>query len=209
VAESPNDGLLDLGMVEALSCLSAWLGGKSDDPDFATLAKRWYRAEKKLQEVSQKVNAHHSGEDPVFRRFPKLLCRLEELESATQTLHAMICSAKDSDSLGKIRLMDELLKSSWEPSWDYEAGGNVITIRRLIAAKVKAISNSGSKLADFTNGPSSEQKRRSEKLHVRRRHIKRSRNELVDKWLQLDEELEDDIFDDDAYVELEDFLVDG
>jgi hypothetical protein len=44
----------------------------------------------------------------------------------------------------------------------------------------------------------------------RRRKIVRSRNAVVDTWLQADRVTgEDEVLDDDAYADLEDFLVDG
>jgi hypothetical protein len=54
--------------------------------------------------------------------------------------------------------------------------------------------------------PSLERQMRRE----RRRNVKRSRNRIVDNWLHLDDEYEmDEGADDDAFVDLEDFLVDG
>jgi hypothetical protein len=44
----------------------------------------------------------------------------------------------------------------------------------------------------------------------RRRRVVRSRNQIVDNWLQMDQNIgQDEGYDDDAYADLEDFLADG
>jgi hypothetical protein len=193
-------------VTESLACLTAWLvSSAQDNPDFIARSRRWYQAE------GQQKRPTNSSGATAFERLPRMLFRMEELERRLQRLHRMLAMLENKSSEAeRVRKLDLLLDE------DDEALDNPASLVRMIKDKVTSLTKQdafGMMMTDSSLGSKKRQKQNHEidtriRKERRRGRVVRSRNQLVDEWLHLDQE-NDEGDDGDAFVDLEDFLVEG
>jgi hypothetical protein len=201
---------------ESISCIFAWLNADTEELDLVSLSRRWSLAEKQARDAGGSCN------NPILRRLTKICVRMQELESdLRKLLQIMIKVEKDGTAglLGVMNQYEELLDPQTDEDSPRVSLQSMIKAKLKSSAKARAVSESfGLTAMDMNESGGvrgSAQKRSSSSFDLerqirkeRRRNVPRSRNQIVDKWLKLDEGVEEGA-DDDAYVDLEDFLVDG
>lgn len=203
---------------EALSCLSAWLCALTDGAELSSGVQRWYLAEQRLAGLLFCENTAYAPEAAVLRRLPKLVFRLEDVDFNLRKLLRMIQGfASLPNKCGRSSLLNIIGSvvdhAVTEPTSD--------AFCKLLSDKVTFLEREQVRLEyDFglstADDQASGEKRsrtidagRNVKRDLRRRTV-RSRNGVVDAWLQLDSKIgADEAVRDDAYADLEDFLVDG
>ena len=216
------DDVDSLIRAECMSCLSSWIRDRPDVLlDIGSGSKRWYQAEKVVNRDVNGSGGAHNPVNPILRRLPKVILRIHELESdLRQLLQVLVKIDKEGNPRQKeIVAQYEALQN---PQIDGEISQQ--SLQSTIRQKLRSYTNARAPLESlgFTLGEESlndneanagraSRKRSRKVLELnRRRNVPRSRNQIVDKWLHLDEDYGmDDGVHDDAYVDLEDFIVDG
>lgn len=196
----------DLGVNEMLCVFVAWLQ-LSDDLEILTGVQRWYLIESKLSAAEVKNGGTCKSESLVSRQWFTLLQLCDDVLAASKRL---------SDSLGGLNAQQEanIFAEAHFLVRSRDSHIKLATFADLLLVKVGAIQDTRGNLDRiFDCGLAiTKRKRLSEGKGVRktRRRSLRSRNEVVDNWLQLDELAgREESNADDVYAELEDFLVDG
>jgi len=198
--------------------------------------KLWYDAEKmRSTNMNKSKDEHNSEDDPVLSRLPKLVFRSEELEAGLQKLYNIVTTEND-DSKGKLSepFLTALDKFIGEMLFDCkdrgksEGSGGVLSYMLLrsinsfrpsrarnFATLDKPDEDSSSATGSISERNFARRKKRKwrdsaleHQLRKARRRMVRSRNSVVNEWLTLDEEHEKPR-NSDAFVDLEDFLVEG
>jgi len=200
-----------LSFLEAVCCAFSWISMTTDKIDLSSGIQRWYLAEKKA--ASRINNVAYSAEESSLRRLPKIIFRLEELElnlcKLLRTLQPTDNSGKNSKGVSELLGFVENLVSGHSA----ESGS---TLSTLVSDKLDFLEREQRLVeADFGLNSAAKKRKRTADLESRlrkerRRRIVRSRNEVVDKWLRMDTKIgADEAQNQDAYADLEDFLVDG
>jgi hypothetical protein len=218
-----------LALVEALVCVSAWLQQRTTGVEFTTGARRWYAAEKRRAALPQTKRQSHIAEASVLRRLPNTMFRIEELEeSLLKTYQLFVVSKQTARKKRQSEVLREYASfiAGSEDDDSLSTHGSKLKaepFQAMLLGKLNFLEEQRSVLEKELQGSSSDElagglsrKRKSaqevERLVQRegRRRVVRSRNQIVDKWLQMDQNIgQDEGFDDDAYADLEDFLADG
>lgn len=212
-----GDDVCDLVRAESLSCLTSWLAVKLDDKSIEFLTSRWYHAEKKLSRGESNAAGSLQRQSPALKRLPKFLVRCQELESDLSKLYQMLLKSTQEGSSFQQQVVHQYESLLSTASND---GNATVSLQSLIKTKLKTLSKdrASTELFGLIGDEGGTPRKRSRKVpslerqmrRERRRNVKRSRNRIVDNWLHLDDEYEmDEGADDDAFVDLEDFLVDG
>mmetsp|Transcript_31983 Transcript_31983/g.73507 ORF Transcript_31983/g.73507 Transcript_31983/m.73507 type:complete len:372 (+) Transcript_31983:2-1117(+) len=196
IRKDENSGI---GLVEAIAALLAWVDQDSREPDFSIGAHNWDRAQK-------------SGgrEDPIYARLSKTATRLEGLGTLLSNLRSLLGKLLPG-TLGMSRLqrMEDFISRVRNTKNEGKQSSALVA---LFDAKLRSISSLRSEL--YSPAQNIRAKRTASTLvpasrKKRRGVVQRSRNPTVDMWLQLDRANGEDDDDDDAYADLEDFLVEG
>ena len=216
-----DDRVGSLVRAETVSCICAWLNADTEELDIVSLSRRWYLAEKQMWHAGGSGGVYKSP-SPALRRLPKICIRMQELETDLRKLLQIIIKAEKGGSMGPLGVINQY-EALLYPQTDKNSPR--VPLQSMIKGKLKssakslAVSDSFGLTAmnvnesDILLGSIRKRSRRAfdvecKMKNVRRRNVPRSRNQLVDKWRILDEGVEEGV-DDDAYVDLEDFLVDG
>ena len=224
---------------ESLACLSAWFAcSENGQALFTSGTRRWFHNEKaryRIAKAKAKAGGYHLDQDPILSRLPKALYQMEELEVSFQKLASAISvpSKKKSDTTCSNFLSDvDLLLPCFATSTGNTSQSNKESksFATIVAEhRERLASSSDSKLSSFDmalisfedkeddlgNATLGKRKRRGRNTavekHLRKaqRNVLRSRNEVVDEWLDLDADNVDRNDSMDAFVDLEDFLVEG
>jgi len=221
---------------ESLACLSAWFACSKNDRALLTSGtRRWFHNEKaryRAAKAKAKAGGYHLDQDPILSRLPKALYQMEELEVSFQKLASAIPAPSKKRNGSKacskfLSGVDILLPCFADTSQSNEESRSFATIAS--EHRDRLASSSDSKLSSFDmalisfedkeddlgNATLGKRKRRGRNTavdkHLRKaqRNILRSRNEVVDEWLDLDANNADRNDSIDAFVDLEDFLVEG
>jgi len=220
---------------EAIVCVGALLDSNNNQSmSFMVQARKWYCKEKARALLARKTsNGYHAIDDPVVKRLPSVLFRIENCESSLQNLSLVL--EKSFDSFG---YFESILQATInDDRHDTSPSNNDIgSLLKLVINFVEFSSMSESfgiasilnrdDIADesiYVNlqnsiGPILEGTRRKKRLIRRQDHThrkrksrrctQRSRNVVIDEWISIDETL-DEPTSTDAFVELEDFIVEG
>ena len=224
---------------ESLACLSAWFAcSENGQALFTSGTRRWFHNEKaryRIAKAKAKAGGYHLDQDPILSRLPKALYQMEELEVSFQKLASAISvpSKKKNDTTCSNFLSDvDLLLSCFATSTGNTSQSNEESksFATIVAEhRDRLASSSDSKLSSFDmalisfedkeddlgNATLGKRKRRGRNTavekHLRKaqRNVLRSRNEVVDEWLDLDADNVDRNDSMDAFADLEDFLVEG
>mmetsp|Transcript_22432 Transcript_22432/g.36688 ORF Transcript_22432/g.36688 Transcript_22432/m.36688 type:complete len:474 (+) Transcript_22432:2-1423(+) len=222
---------------ESIICLIGWLYSvktKETKYDIITGPLQWYINEKRNFDLSSFGKSGNEGY-PILGRLPKLLFRLEGLEAEIRKLDVIVTdlSRRDDDiSREKLSILNKMVSALNREEKQFEEQGHFREMLRECietmdscknAMKISEINDnilSGEDQSDadlegddFT-WTGKRQKRRYASVRKFRRVSLRSRNETIDNWLTMDD---DDIGStpgekyngNDAFVDLEDFLVEG
>jgi hypothetical protein len=200
--------------LEAFSCFYGWLSVCVKNTDLYSGIQKWYMAEKA---AGTSPDENHVEDVSVLSRLPKLYFRLEELFTSLQQLSQILkpqaTRFKRAEISPFLTTIDNLIQS-------YEIDCYV-SFRGLISKKLAFLKEEQLQVQrDFgmlTSDDMINKKNRKRTIDIakrmkreRRRKLIRSRNFVVDTWLQADRVTgEDEVVDDDPYADLEDFLVDG
>jgi hypothetical protein len=210
-------GICCLSFSEALSCLNAWLSMQSCHTELCTGVQQWYLSEKLLSAgVSRDAKGMLAEDVSMLRRLPKLFFRCEELQTSllklSQNMHRHASSLKRGDSTLLLEMIDSIISKARPGS---------LSFQELLLTKLAFLKQEQHHINDVFGLSSSDDtssgKKRKRAIDVanriqkeRRQRVVRSRNSVVDMWLQADRETgEEETLNDDAYADLEDFLVDG
>lgn len=203
---------------EAFSCLSVWLNFRTVKEDIISGVQRWYMVEKQLSVLPRRDYAAFSAEASVLRRLPRLVFRLEDLDHSLRKLMQLINECMRLPRKNKRYLLTRRIDSLVAQSATAPADGAFF---KLLSDKITFLEHEQVQLeCDF--GMSSVEdhaigNKRKRNIDIgkhvqseRRRRILRSRNGVVDTWLHMDRSIGlDEAICEDAYADLEDFLVDG
>jgi hypothetical protein len=199
-----------LSQLEALCCLSSWLTtGTSKVDDITCGLRSWHQCEKSSYEVSVGRGVH-AAEDAVLRKLPRVESRVDELETSLRTLSQTLKDARFSTKQKSKGVLDDInaIVKSHPATKDFA---------HMVSGKLKMVAEGQLSLdSEAGVGPNAGRKRKvtahmQKRLkRERRRPTVRSRNDVVDKWLQMDKEMCDgEAYGEDAFADLEDFIVDG
>ena len=196
------------------------------------------KARYRVAKAKAKAGGYHLDQDPILSRLPKVLYQMEEMEVSFQKFAAMVLSPskKKNSKACQIFLADvDALLPSFTTSANtttgtLPSGEESKSFATIVAEhRDRLASSSDSKLSSFDmalisfkdkedelgNPTLGKRKRRGRnnaiEKHLRKaqRNVLRSRNEVVDEWLDLDADNADRNDTMDAFVDLEDFLVEG
>jgi len=215
---------------ESLACLCAWFTcSRNGLALFTSGARRWFHNEKaryRAAKAKAKAGGYHLDQDPVLSRLPKVLHQMEELEVSFQKLASVILAPSKKKNVEACqKFLSEV--DAFLPSLANEEPKSFSAI--IAEHRDRLASSSDSKLSSFDmalisfkdkeddlgNPTLGKRKRRGRNAtiekHLRKaqRNVLRSRNEVVDEWLDLDADNADQNDSMDAFVDLEDFLVEG
>jgi len=213
----------DIVMAEALACLLAWLSPSESSlsiVDFTIGARTWYSMEKKRESLlNSNLNNSKPGEDPILGRITKLLLHIEELDLI---FHKTYSALKGEDFQANVKNnllnLDKMVFDVLEGTHTQEEKDEkcLKTFSQIVCEHTERINMMKSSAAKILSGTESKEKefkisdvsfQRSEDT---RKNKRRSRNTVVDNWLELDEEWnKDGENNNDSYFDLEDFLVEG
>ena len=211
-------------LVESLSCVAAWLNQTTNGQEITIGARSWYAAEKRQSALSQTMPTIHIAETSVLKRLPKIVLRIEELEDALLKTCQLFAIKGGTRKQRSIKALQDFQTTMTGPEDVNSAGADKVTsesLEAMLSGKVTFLEEQRAALAIELGEDSATQDGRSRKRKSiqeverlvqkeRRRKVVRSRNQTVDKWLQMDQTIgQDDGPDGDAYADLEDFLVDG
>ena len=208
--------------LEALSCFYAWLTlcTETDQSELWHGLQRWRMTEKSLSNsAASGANEKSVDGSSSLRQLPNLICRVEEVEKLLQKLTQAVL-VRDKKKQGNneqinhkfIQEINILISDVSVDSPRFEV---------LLSNKVAHLEMEQSTLRSefgLTDNDKALQGRKRKGTGAitkvlqreRRRRVVRSRNSVVDTWLQADRVTgEDASIDNDAYADLEDFLVDG
>ena len=203
---------------ESMACISSWLTVEPEELGLESLSKRWYEAEKQLSETDAGIGGVHKRLSVALRRLPKFLVRTQELETDLRKLYQLLGKV-EQEGTPRGRNVLEQYESLLNTHGSEEDAPT--SLQSMIKTKLKFLGKSGIS-SDFfgahlvgsstmnanESGVTRKRLRKALTRKERRRNVKRSRNQIVDQWLHLDDEYEDEGIED-AYVDLEDFIVDG
>jgi hypothetical protein len=216
----------EMKLRESVICILGWLSSSRANEtthDIITGPIQWYKNEKERLGVSI---FESSADYPVFSRLPKLMFRLEVLETELRKLVLVVNDSREPAWKEKISRLDQITTDLTEGD---EGSASLPELLQeyvvLLNSRDKEMTIDGSENAGTTGGREDVEsdlesdkamKRQKQRFGPRRkrRMSLRSRNETIDNWLTFD----DDDFaaapgerynDFDAFVDLEDFIVDG
>jgi hypothetical protein len=198
-------------LAEATSCVLAWLKPRSDELDFCIGLQRWYMAEACAEEPSGLLEKPQ--DTSVMHRLPKLMKRLGQLHNSLCKLQSVMIEYSGPQKRSAYLEMVETLLSGQETS-----PGSVFV--KLVSEKVSVLEQGRKELeSDFGVSAATEvsqvepqqiQKTLRRIRRERRQPVLRSRNREVDMLLRIDRTIGlNEPLDNDAYADLEDFLVEG
>ena len=188
-------------VAESLTVMSTWFSTTiMDNDELVTLFRQWLKAENREKSDSINDIANHS-KDHVSSRLLRIAIHADQLERSLHNLRFLLCQ-QDTRTKNRILSVNEALGTIVDNS----GGGREASLTNLLSEHIGRISKSGFSVLESVEALELKQKSVPKK---RKRHDRqlRSRNQIVDTWLHLDHSFDDR--DDDAYVDLEDFLVDG
>ena len=209
----------DWRLLEALACMLGCLSSivsKSSVYDAITGPVRWFTAESQAENYA------------VIHRLHKTVYRCETIEMELQNLQMIIKRSNERNPnvlKERMYIFDEIAFSSTLSS----TGGLKFSVLLEKSIKVvqsrmtslQSLVSSAGLFSDEDGGNSDEDnfllniKRRQSGFSFARRSRRmqlRSRNETIDDWLALDDEFAgtgEEAYNDDTFVDLEDFLVEG
>lgn len=214
-SDQSEDVMSELTFLESLSCITSWLEMACRGFELSSGIQTWYLAEKKAANL--KANVAYSTETPVLRCLPKLIFRVEDVEFNLRKLSRELRFASKSTSSNKPSttrtseihvFLDRLVSDS-----NADCRG---AFSSLVSNKLAFIAREQSRVNSFFGLTPASKKRKSGidiGSHIRkerRRRVIRSRNKVVDEWLQKDATIGgDDAQNYDAFADLEDFVADG
>ncbi|KAL9182542.1 hypothetical protein ACHAXT_013194, partial [Thalassiosira profunda] len=220
----------DTKLNESLVCLLGWMHSfkrNETKHDLITGTLQWYINEKRHFDLSM---FGKDGSYPILGRLPKVIFRLEGLEAEVRKLNVLVADLSRSDdgqSKAKISVLNELISQPTgngaegfadllqECVATLDARKNALKLSELEGdlASEEDESDADIEGEDFA-WPGKRRRHRYAPVRKSRRMALRSRNDTIDDWLAMD----DDEFGaapgekynaDDAFVDLEDFLVEG
>eukprot|EP00986_Skeletonema_menzelii_P012554 scaffold6975_cov83-Skeletonema_menzelii.AAC.11 len=221
-----NTSFDEMKLREPLICILGWLfsaGANDAAHDIITGAVQWYTKEKERLNV---VFAR-SEEYPVLNRLPKLMYRLEVLEAELRKLVLVLNDSSVAAWKEKISLLDQMTADLTDID-----GGNTslsellqeylgVLNSRKREMKIDGIENTvlvggdGEDAESDLEGDTSKKRSKQQLFGPRRkrRMSLRSRNDTIDNWLAMDDDnfaaAPGERYNVDAFVDLEDFIVDG
>jgi len=218
--------------------LLGWFSSiKSDLPDIITGSSQWFIAERRKLSLAVISNSERDESDdyPILGRLPKVLYRLEGLDAELRNLSILISDLKwkhDKTFQAKVRYLDE--KTTLIVDTDDTSQVGMRTFREMLQEVTQTVDSRKNSMnlvgaddlfseeevdsEEDIDGASVANGKRRKRLHVpirkSRRMILRSRNETIDDWLTLDDEEfgsapGEKYNAEDAFADLEDFLVEG
>ena len=192
-----------LCFLEAFVCMLVFCRVEETDSfDIFYCFRRWHEAEKRGLNQSRDAE-----EKDIMRHFPKVLFRMEKLESNLHKLHNVTSSTNSTHS-ELVNALDGVLTSLNACGICGSGHSFSAMVKKwlnvLTQGQLKLRRSSQVKAPLLTKGGKSKRGTRRQELH---RRPMRSRNATVDKWLRSDQQMGD--VDDDAYLDLEDFVADG
>jgi len=200
-----------LAFIESLGCLSSWLQIVLEGNEVSSGIQRWYLAEKKA--TASRRGIVYSPEASSLQRLPKIVFRLDDLDSSLRKLsHVLRAGSKSVKQSKSFCEQTEFFDRLVSPTTVVNRGA----FSSQISAKLKFLAQEQKRVeADFGLAASTKKRKSTPDIesHIRkerRRRVVRSRNELVDRWLQSDSKTGvEEAQNQDAFNDLEDFLVDG
>ena len=204
--------------MEAFICLYTWLNLCTDRSELCCGLKRWQLTEKSLSSTIRDENEKSVDRSSLLRQFPNIIYRCEEVENLLQKLsHAVRATKKKRENDGKVNHrfiaeINDMISNLIGDSLRFD-----VLLSRKVAylEKEHSVLRNEFGLLETDNDLKGKKRKHADTIakvvrRERRRRILRSRNSVVDKWLQSDKVTgEEESIDDDAYADLEDFLVDG
>eukprot|EP00804_Cyclotella_cryptica_P025553 CCRYP_002818-RA/>CCRYP_002818-RA protein AED:0.03 eAED:0.03 QI:163/1/1/1/0.5/0.33/3/886/2032 len=230
ILSRPDNSRLLGSLSCVLGCFSSVVS-QSTNHDFITGPTRWFAAESKNFGTSMPDNSHKAGNYSVLHRLPKIIYRLEGIESELQNLSMIVEDIKErnnGDCKERMCILNEMA-SNCTPrcisgEFFHELLKDCIQIIRTRKSSLRTSETYADLLSDEEAELSDDdfslqrRKRPRRRFASARRSLRRmplrSRNETIDDWLTLDDEdfaaAPGEIYNvEDAFVDLEDFIVDG
>jgi hypothetical protein len=202
----------DLALIESVSCISAWLCSDPCETDFIVGTTTWYSIEKRKDSVKPTKSSGKSMDQGIVERLSKVVTEIDKVDMNLQILKAQLSEiSTDSSAMPLVKAIDGLFEGDAEQNF---------RLLHLATEKVRVVGeNAPHHLVDAPLASENGAGKRKLKLDEvvikapkqRRKATVRSRNKVVDKWLNLDQGIGGggEAVGTDAYVDLEDFLVDG
>jgi hypothetical protein len=200
----------DLALIESVSCISAWLCSDPCETDFVVGTTTWYSIEKRKDSVKPTKSSGKSEDQGIVERLSKVVTKIDKVDVNLQVLTTQLREiSTDSSAMPLVKAIDGLFEGDAERNF---------RLLHLATEKLRLIEENAPHhlvympLISENGGVAAKRKLKPDEFVIkapkqRRKATIRSRNKVVDKWLNLDQGIE--AVGTDAYVDLEDFLVDG
>mmetsp|Transcript_14653 Transcript_14653/g.22593 ORF Transcript_14653/g.22593 Transcript_14653/m.22593 type:complete len:1563 (+) Transcript_14653:88-4776(+) len=206
-----SDNLATRASLEAICVLSAW--ALEENASFLSILDGWFLAEQDESGEAAIARYHIGG---LGKKMRKIVLRLNDLENVLQKLSdAVMTWRATKGSISHIRFEDvgKLLRSKLKLVSSYQGQKNGTYADSFVERQLTLATKSRSAFDNVLVATSINKRKANNDLaervrRERKRPVPRSRNPVVDQWLQIDDDLVDDA-DGDAYVDLEDFVVEG
>lgn len=198
ILEYLEKGLPSQTFIALTLLVSWWKGSTKSDNDLLNLTRDWMdHAREKVHGTKESRNQQ---DESVISRVQRITLKMDEVETTLEKL-TFLLHQRHSKVVIRISTLDDALTAVG----DSDLKG-AVTMNQLVYHLIDRMNTGRFASSESVEGTVS---RRPSVLKKRKRNVGhlRSRNKVVDNWLHLDRALDDS--DDDAYVDLEDFLADG
>jgi hypothetical protein len=205
-----NDGSpsLSLSRIESCCCLFAWLASHTD---LSRGIQLWYERKMKKPCSSEGKSVRYSNEEVILRKLEKIVLQMEELESDLLKFYEKLTAEG--------RAVNDVDIQTFENFCDGLASkvSKFSSVREWVSTKLQLIQQE--KLRSKRNGRNDQMQRKqvfdNDKMKrvkkARREKPIRSRNVVIDSWLELDSQVTglNEARNRESFAELEDFLAEG
>ena len=227
VPDGKLGGQADLATIEALCCISAWL---QIDSDFISGAQTWYFIERRKRKIVKTSSTGIVGEDAVLVMLPKVHSSLKYLQGGLRSLQRVLNQLQGkniswieeinkvfrSESGVRSSILDLVSQKLKQDKWQPKATLGFVDEINIQKSPERRKFRKKRKI------PEGRMRNKVQKKKRRVQYLRKSRNHVINRFRMLDQASrgdkneedddivgnEDDSVDNDAYVDLEDFLVD-
>lgn len=206
----------NLALIESMSCLLAWIDCDRSILDFAIGSRNWHAAERERQ-LRKTLTETECLENTSLKQFPKLIHQIEKLESSLQQLRDLLldferAKSKDDKYLSLLLLYENITDSSNKTE---KCTKKQISLYHLTEYGLNILKEKNDEIENCTKQNKSESHQRGKRKRGKKtakslsRNVQ-SHNQVINDWLQMDQDIgpEESVFKD-AYLDLEDFIVEG
>jgi hypothetical protein len=205
-----NNGSSRLSMagIESCCCLFAWLASHND---LSIGIQRWYEGEMKKPSSSAVKSAGKYNREVVLRKLEKLVFQTNEVESGLWNFYKGVTAEDGTVNDGDIQTFENFYDGLASKVSEFDS------LRELVSTKLQFLRQERLRLKKKSGKDQMQRKKAFDNDTIKRvkkaRRDKpiRSRNGVIDTWLDLDSQVTglNEARNRESFAELEDFLAEG